>query len=166
MAVSIRLRETHRGEAGRKTWRKLLSGEAIFPRRSAEFGPEGPGEIRQGIEADVWRDMCHGRSGVGEPRGRLTQARAQQPLMRRDSGHGTERAQEMVWAHARHAGEARELVWRRAMGCHIAQHACQPPMMLHGRWAAPRTAREPERRGGELERNLFHDLRAAQTLPR
>src|SRR5262245_45216356 len=83
-------------------------GEAIRSRRDAELDTEAADEVRQIREADVESDVRDRSPARCEPLRGVAQARAQQPLVRRDSRDGLERAQEMIPAETRAAGELAE----------------------------------------------------------
>jgi len=127
--------------------------------RNTKLGAEAPNEVRQIVKSDVQRNLGDGLSARDQAVGRMSETRAQQPLMRGNTGDALEGAQEVVAAKTRCACEIGDRRWLCAAGLQSTQQARDSTRI-------PRRVRRhllgcashPNDRPSQLECELFHRI--------
>src|SRR5262249_62154793 len=110
-------------DCGLEAPRWVLPRRSINPGRDSEFGAKASDEIGQIVEAGSQRDFAHRLPAPYQGAGGKAQPGAQQPLMRGDSGHGSEGAQKMKTAESGDGGQFGDRVTFHKAGFQTPKHA-------------------------------------------
>ena len=100
--------------------------------RNAELRVETADEIREVLEACLESYFCDRLTTGSETTGSIAQPRADYPLMRRETGDDFERAQEMIGAESRQAGQLGQRVRLIRMKFQMTQHLADPHPIAGG----------------------------------